>query len=415
MSMAGWIIMGLENGWKAVLLFPLPILMMLMMSLFLVNACYLAILKIVKAERFQNVISSFQIAFSIIIVVFFYLIQGVVKRLVTQDLDINNYSWIKFTPSYWLAACWSWIGINSSASSDTYFFSALAVIIPFLSLYVTLKWLSPTFARKLGAIDGVETEHSIASRKTNSGRLYQIFANLFNTGNAAKAGFIITWLQTARSRTFKMRVYPALVYIPAYFLYLLLMDDQPLKTVWRDLPETKQYLTLLYMSAFALIQAMNYVTMSDQYKAAWIYYSSPIESPGNVLAGAYKALWIKYYLPFITLIGLFVLYVWGISFLPDVMLATINVTLFSLCVMRIGNKSFPFSTMEQMKNTGGKVVVRILSTFFLIGILAFSHYLAFFLWLKILFIILSSLFFWLVWDSYKNTSWNNLRIAEDAK
>jgi ABC-2 type transport system permease protein len=415
MSLAGWIVLGIDKGWKAVVLFPLPLLMMLLLALFFVNACYLIILKFTKTERFQNIINSFQIAFSVIIVVFVYLIQGVMKSSAIQNLDITSYSWIKLTPPFWLASCWTWIGINT-AHTGLGLYGILALLVPPLCLYITLKWLSPTFTKKLSAIDGMETEYANPKKGSNSSYIvYKVLANRFNNNDAAKAGFMITWLQTTRSRSFKMRVYPALVYIPVYFLYLLLMRDEPLKQVWQQLPQTKQYLTLLYMSAFALIQALNYVTMSDQYKAAWVYYSSPIEKPGNVIAGAYKALWLKYYLPFITLIGLFVLYTWGLSAIVDVLLATVNVSLFSLCIMRIGNKSFPFSIMEQMKNTGGKTMVRILSTFLLIGVLGFSHYLAFFLWLKVLFMILSCLFFWLVWDSYKNTSWNNLRIAEEAK
>jgi len=416
MSLAGWIILGIDNGWKAAVVFPIPLLLMVFMSLFFVNACYLLILKFAKAERFQDVINSFQIAFSVIVVIFYYGLQGASTSVVFKNLDPMQYSWIRFTPPYWLASCFTWAGLHASLPYSAWL-SLPAVIVPLFCFWLTIKVLSPTFTKKLAAIDGVEVR-SISPEKAKAGKkdTYKILANIFNTGDAAKAGFMITWLQTTRSRTFKTRVYPSLVLIPVYFFYLLWMRQEPFADVWRELPNTKQYLTLLYMSAFALLQAMNYVNISDQYKAAWVYYSSPVDKPGNVMIGAFKALWIKYYLPFITLIGLFVMSVWGGEYILDVLLATVNVSMFALSIMRLSNRAFPFSIMEQMKNTGGKAVIRILSTFLLIGFLGLGHYLAtYFWWLKVLFLVLSSIFFWLVWDSYMNTDWNSLRIAEENK
>ena len=224
---------------------------------------------------------------------------------------------------------------------------------------------------------------------------------------------MLTWLQTSRSRSFKMRVYPSFAYVPVYFFYLLLMDDKPFGDVWRELPQSHSFYILLYMSAFAMMQAMNYVNISEQYKAAWIYYSAPVETPGNLLTGSFKALWIKFFLPFITIIGVFVVYVWGPHAIIDVLLAAVNVTVFTACTARLNQRTLPFSVKEQMKSTGMKTFTRVLSSFLLIGILGFSHYLAsVFWWLEVLFIILSAIFLWLVWDSLKNTSWKNIYIAE---
>ncbi|MCD6064813.1 MAG: hypothetical protein K0R82_2724 [Flavipsychrobacter sp.] len=415
MSLPGWIIIGLDRGWQAALLFPLPLLMMIFTALFFVNAFYLLVLRIAKPGKFKDIIGSLQVAFSIFVFAFFYLMQGVTKSKALLDIDITRFSWIQLTPPYWLASCYTWLGFKSVFPYAGWF-SILAIAFPVLAIWATVKWLAPSFAKQLGGIDGIDAaETSTGQKKFVRVALYNKLANLLNRSDAAKSGFIITWLQTGRSRTFKMRVYPMLAYVPVYFVYMLLMNDEPFAEVWKELPETNAHLFLLYMCALAMVQALNYVSMSDQYKAAWVYYSAPVKTPGNVLVGSFKALWIKYFLPFIGIIGAFVISVWGVRAISDVLLATVNISVFALCVLRLSHRIFPFSMAEQMKEKGGKGVVRVLFTFMLMGVFGFSHYLVLltgFLWLKILVLILSSIFFWLVWESCKETDWPAMRAAE---
>jgi hypothetical protein len=350
MSLPGWIIIGLMRGWAAAALFPLPLLMMVFMALFFVNAFYLLVLRLAKPGKFKDIIGSFQVAFSIFVFAFFYLMQGVTKSTAVQNIDIKQFAWIQFTPPYWLASVYSWIGYTTVFPYIGWF-SILSVAFPLFAIWATVKWLAPSFARQLGNIDGIDVSYTKSSRpqKTIRTSWYSRLANLFNRTDAAKSGFIITWLQTSRSRTFKMRVYPMLAYVPVYFLYMLLMNDEPFSQVWKELPETDSYLFLLYMCALAMMQALNYVSMSDQYKAAWVYYSAPVQTPGHILAGSFKALWIKYFLPYIGIIGLFVVAMWGMKTLPDVLLAMVNISVFAICVLRISHRIFPFSMMEQRK------------------------------------------------------------------
>lgn len=412
MSLPGWIAVGLLFGTKAVLLFPLPLLLMTFIALFLVNGCYLLILRLASPGRFQDIINTFQIVFSISVFVFYYTLQPILRKASVRDLDPHHFSWIRALPSYWLAACFSWVGVPASLPY-TVQLGFVAIAFPLLSLWVTVRWLAPQFAYRIGAIDAIETPRpSATTKRTGKVRFYEKLANLVNKRETAKAGFIITWLQTSRSRTFKMRVYPSLVYVPVYFFYLLLMREESFAEVWASLPQSKTYLVFLYMSSFALMNAMNYVTMSDQYKAAWVYYAAPVEKPGHVMAGAFKAIWLKYFLPFISFLGAFAVWVWGPGAILDVLLATVNVSLFAVGAMYISFRVFPFSIMENMKTTGGKTFVRIILTLALVGILGTGHYFAtFFWWLKLIFLVLSSILFWMVWDSYRNTDWKNLKIT----
>ena len=416
MSLPGWILLGLVRGWKAAIVFPLPLLLMVFLALFLVNAFYLAILRLAKPGRFKDIMGSIQVAFSVIVFMSFYLMQGLTKSAVA-NIDMSQYPWIQFTPPYWLAACWSWVGY-STVFPHLWAFSILAIVFPLFAIWATVKWLAPQFSLRLAAIDGIdvtELKPGTNVRKAPS-KLYSRLANTFNRSQAAKAGFMITWLQTSRSRTFKMRVYPMLAYAPVYFFYMLVSRDEPLSDVWQRLPESNMHLVLLYMCSLSMMQALNYVSMSDQYKAAWIYYSAPIDTPGSILAGAFKALWIKYFLPFMIAIGAFVIFVWGPRAILDMLLATANISVFAICVMRASHRIFPFSMMEQMKEKGGKGVVRVLFTFLLMGMLGLGHYLILQSisseLMMVLAILLASAFFWMVWESCRETDWKSIRTAE---
>lgn len=411
MSLPGWITVGIVLGWKAAVFFPLPLFCMLFMALFFVNACYLLILRLASPQKFKEVINYFQILFAIVLFGFYYLMPRVLQSSMMQNLDLNSVKWAVYTPSYWLASLWVWV-LPVTAFAGAKLLSVLALAVPVFCLWATVKWIAPHFIRSLVAIDGVDAapQKTTSKNKTSRGSLYKKLSSVFNKTDGAKAGFIITWLQTSRSRTFRMRVFPSFAYVPIYFVYLLTLDSHSISLV--RLSEGSKHIWLLYLCSFVMIQSLNYLTISDQYKAAWVYYSAPLEKPGNVMIGAFKAILIKYFLPFFGAVSIFVIAVWGPAAILDVILAFTNVTLFAACIMRVGFKRLPFSVMDQMQ-TGGNRTVRVLVSLVIPSSLGFGHYLALHLWwLKLLFLGLSAILLWLVADSYANTDWANMRKEE---
>jgi ABC-2 type transport system permease protein len=414
MSLPGWILLGIIDGWKSAVLFVLPVVLLVIMTLFIVNGVYLLVLRLARPEKFKDVINYFQVFTSVLFFASVYFIPSVFDREHASYFNIIRYPWIRFVPPYWLAACWSWIGYPT-ALAGTGVYSMLAIVVPLACMYILVKFLSPQFSSRISSIDTVDTgnyEPVKATKRTSSGKLYQKLAAMFNRTEDAKAGFMIGWLQSSRSRSFRMRVYPSFAFIPIYFIYLLSQKKEPIADSFHHLAQGKMHLFLMYYSSLVMVSAMTYMTMSEQYKAAWVYYSTPIEIPGRIMIGAFKALLVKYFLPFFIAIAAFVIYVWGALAIWDVLLAFVNVTLFVSMMARINFRHLPFSLMEQMKQNGS----RILKTFFAMLMpitLGFGHYLAFhLLWLKLIFLVLSAIMLWLVWDSYANTSWANVIKSE---
>lgn len=413
MSLAAWGFIAYSMGWLAALLYPLVILLLVFMALFFVNGTYLLLLKVVKPARFKEIINYLQIAFSVVLFSTYYLLPRVMENAALQQVSVNDYPWVRWFPTYWLASVFSWVGTVPSVPVDRWL-SLLAVAFPVFCLYASVRWLAPNFTGLLSEADTDAPPQKVV-KKGGAGR-YKRLAELFNRSSEARAGFTIAWLQTARSRTFKMRVYPSFAYVPIYFLYMFFINtNKPMSEVWASLSERSGvYLALLYMTSFVMLQALGYVVYSEQYKAAWIYYASPTSYPGKIMAGAYKAMWVKFFLPLFASVSLFVLYVWGLPALLDVVLALVNVMVFTLLIMRFSYRQLPFSQLEQMNNKAGKGLMRMLLTFLSVGIMGVGHFMAVnFWWLKLLFLLLSSALIWLIWDSFTKTTWDNLEGVEE--
>lgn len=409
MAIPGWVTIGLLSGWTAALWFPIPVLLLVLTALFLVMGVYLLILRLASAQRFKDILGYFQIAFSVIIFAFYYLAPRAMSREQFTGLKLSDFGWIKYFPSYWLASTWSWIHFRA-VPAGTIYYSLLAIAVPIIALWVTIRFFAPQFTTKLGGLDAVDAAPS-TGKATRGGRSHQVLAGLVNRRAEAQAGFILAWLQTARSRTFKLKIYPMFAYIPIYFLYILLQSGEPLRQVWAALPATKTYFVLLYMSSVVMVQALSLVTTSEQYKAAWVYYATPLQEPGAIMAGAFKAMWIKYFLPFFITIAVFVLVVWGPMVFPDIVLAMVNVTLFATAMIRVGNRKLPFSQLDQVNTTGSRFI-RMLMSMLTLGTLGVAHYFAAkfdMLWLKLVFLVLSSILLWLVWTSYARTRWADMK------
>jgi hypothetical protein len=68
--------------------------------------------------------------------------------------------------------------------------------------------------------------------------------------------------------------------------------------------------------------------------------------------------------------------------------------------------------MEKMNEKGNRFFKTMFIMLFPAG-LGFGHYftpsIGFLWWMKLLFMILSCILLWLLWDSYKNTSWDEVK------
>ena len=103
------------------------------------------------------------------------------------------------------------------------------------------------------------------------------------------------------------------------------------------------FFLVLYISLLLLIGLTPLITVSEKYKAAWIYKVAPINSYSYIYEGAIKALLINYLLPPLLISSAVFIYVFGTVIIPDIVIIFLNLIVFTMYIFKISNKELPFS------------------------------------------------------------------------
>lgn len=355
--------------WKYGVLFAvaffITIVFSTLLSVFLVYSFYLSVLKLVGGEKFQDLMTLIQIVLPLAIFALFFL-GG--DDMQFTDLMVSRGTWVYFVPSAWFAGTVEALVHNMYRPPFTWYM-ILTVLVPLASMVLAVKVLAPSFNRKLLRME-LETE-----QKEKTGRRYywsDIFARLFNRGRAQRAIFEMTWKLAGRDRKYKLNTY-SLLGTNIFFYYLLVITVN--KNFWLGLEAlsgTQRFIGFLYLGCLLWMVGLSQLAYSDDYKASWVYRLFPQALPGEMLMGAFKAVLVKLSFPFVFAV-VFVLGVWGIAVLDDVVLAFFNILLFCIHLAFIYVRSFPFSLKHSMVSISGKILTSLGALFLYIGV-AVGHY-----------------------------------------
>jgi biotin transporter BioY len=104
-------------------------------------------------------------------------------------------------------------------------------------------------------------------------------------------GFLFCWKITSRSKDFKMKVYPTIGYVLVYIVITFVTSKKlNLEDLRHSASQGKVVLlSIIYFSSFILIMAISQIAYSERFKAAWLYFTTPVRSPGYLIGGALKA------------------------------------------------------------------------------------------------------------------------------
>lgn len=401
--------------------FGVMVLLLSVFCIFLINAVYLVALKLTTPQRFKEILNYLQIVFSIIVFATYYLAPRLIKNTDLAQLNLADYPWVNFVPTYWFAR--AHLGVSElNFGGLNLLYIALAILVPFLSLWLVVRVFAPSFNRKLAMLSGSEPETVKKEVKVSSGKkpLYKTLARLSSKNRLERLSFELVWMITGRSRDFKLKVYPSLAYVIVYFAYFLFSGKQGSPAqAWASLPETNMFILLIYISSFVFITAISNIMYSDKFKAVWVYYAAPVKTPGELLMGAFKATLVKFFLPFYIFIALFSLGVWGIKILPDLLLGFVNVVLINLLFASIYLRKLPFSSELNIKQGAGTFLKSLL-ILAIPGVIGFAHYgLRFvgkdiswaYMVMVIVFGLISSAILYLLYMRYKETGWEKLEAS----
>ncbi|HVS92521.1 MAG TPA: hypothetical protein VHE59_10835 [Mucilaginibacter sp.] len=411
----GLVMIGFIDGPLAVPVFFIQILEATFLSIFFVNIVYLVIMQFVSPQRFKDIISYIQIGFSILIFGTYYLLPRLINVSILENVSILSHWFSYLLPPVWITALNELLFHHARAGLATGFLAIAGFTVPLAGLWLVAKVLAPGFNRKLTIIATSDASSAPASAKKEkqAGLLYTI-SNVIARDPVENAGFKITWKLSTRLREFKMKVYPAFGYLPIYFLYFTLNGKgESMAERWENLKNGHSYIALIYMCAFVLSAVLGQIGMSEKYKAAWVYYSTPVTEPGKILSGMYKAILVVYFLPYCLLMGIIIVVIWGPAAINDIILAITISIIYGILVALFMVKGLPFSKPVVIKQGGGKFILSLTVMLFLGGIGAGHYFLM--RWENVIWIMIVpfAAIAWLMFHYYKKQSWESIEMADD--
>ena len=340
-----------QKGFPGLLLFMPLVILVTLFTVFLINAFYLLILKITTPEKFKNIISYIQIAFAIVIYAGWQVLPRMIAKS-NEDFNISKYKWMKLLPTYWFANAWNSI-YTLSFNSTSIACILLSTFTPIVSLWIIIKYFAPSFNQKLTLITSGSAEtHLPKQTKESFGKkkYSEWWAKLITKSGTERMGFLFTWKMMMRSRDFKMKVYPGIGYM-IVIIFVMLFREKNFSLSKMSAAIAGQtssgrifILLIIYFSSLMILTALGGIVMSDKYKAAWIYFITPISKPGEIIAGSIKAVTIMFFFPLAIIALIASTGFIGFSVIPNMILAISN-QLFIITIMSVSSvKYLPFST-----------------------------------------------------------------------
>lgn len=409
------IIVAFVDGPLAVPVFLIQILEATFLSIFFVNIIYLIMMKVVSPQRFKDIISYFQIGFSVLIFAAYYLLPRLINVSVLGNIELLSHWWAYLLPPVWIAALNELLIHSGRSGTITSLLAIIGFTLPILGLWFVAKVLAPGFNRSLSIIatsDGNAGTTTGVKKAGKSGFIEKL-SNLIAPDPVENAGFRITWKLSARYREFKMKVYPAFAYVPMYFLYFALNGKGETVSDRVDkLQSGHTYVFLVYLCTFILSAILMNISMSDKYRSSWVYYAMPIGEPGKILSGMFKAIIFLYFLPYCLVIGIAIVAVWGPQAVNDIILAFLLSMIFGLLMALFMVKGLPFSKPVVTKQGGGKIITSLMMTA-VIGGIGYGHYVLMrwetLIWLAIVPVLFIT---WIMFRQYKKQTWDNIELSE---
>lgn len=415
MSIPVVIYLTIEKGWWAALSLFVLLAFACLFAIFLMNAVYLFVLKLMSPEKFKSFIAWFQIGFVIFLYGGYQIFLRLTDRRDFQEFSLANSIPVRYFPPYWFARAWE--TLNGAGGNMGWFWVLLSVGGSCASIWAVVRFLAPAFNRKLAMIHGSAAQENSqpsvnavtpANKKQGIG---EFLSRLLMREAAARAGFMFTWRWTNRNRGFRMRVYPTIGYLVVWVVLMLVNkqgDDSTGGSANVSLAPFS-FILLIYLSSFIIISAIHQLSISDDYKAAWIFFSYPVKTPGVVIRGGFYSLLCKFYLPLAIILFITGITWKGFGILPNLLLGLSNQLAICSIILLMSTKAFPASRPIEMKDRSGNFLKSMLMLV-ITGLTGMVHLLVFkFTAVVLLLAVLSVVANWLLLKKIGEIGWLQIR------
>jgi hypothetical protein len=328
-------------------------------------------------------------------------------RLAANQALITSFNsvkwWMFLVPPFWMSASITPI-VNGGFNIQSSVFLALSVVMPLLGIWFVSTVLAKNFNQSLAMLDQGDTKSEKKKGKAETSSLVNFFSRICSFTFEERVSFTTIWRIANRDRKFKQAVYPGLGYV----FIIIIMAFVNSKTPLSEIGSTRKFLIFIYAPAFVLNVIIYSIRYSENFKASWIYQTIPVQLPGQILSGAFKAIFVQLFLPVFIVVNIATIYFWGLPIIIDVVYGFFSIVLMGYLMLLTQPPAFPFSEERSTEQSGRNVMKNFLMIIML-GALVGLHYM--FLLLKVnllivLPVILVILFF--ISRNYRLTPWHKI-------
>ena len=386
----------------------ITILLTVMFAVFITYLLYGLILRISSEEKIKDIISGFQIVMTIIFAVGFQ----VVPRLINMEnlkvsMPIHWYTYL--LPPMWMANALQAVQ-QLRVDAPHFIMILLAVALPVFTFWVMIKFLAPSFAKKIAAMGNAGTQEEVVLNKAGQQTkgLSEKIAPIICVNKTEEAGFEMAWKMTARDKGFKIQFYPSLAYILVFVFIVVFKRGENFANTWATLSSSQSFLWCVYLPMFTISAAVSLIAFNENFAASWVYISRPLKLPGSMITGALKMLLVKFFTPIIIVLFTFSYYVWGYKIIDDFVLGIFNSILVCLIIAHVGKSYLPFSMQPNINQQSGKFI-QIFLQIAIIGSLVGLHYLALKIWWLVAVLVpFSAAGCYFLFRTIQNYSWQKI-------
>lgn len=355
------------KGFLVGLGFVISCLLAIISSVSLALFLYVLLFKLCGAERLKNIINYVQIGMTMTLLAVYYLSIELLDFADFSQLSFSYEWWSVFIPSSWFLSILDVVN-GSDIPVFAKLFSIIGVVLPCVLSYFSFKYLSRIFKTELVRFDHKEIKIEKSKKKFS---LSNAYSKLVAVNRVEKELFVIYKKLLGRDKNFKMAVYPAIAYslVMPIIKIVKASSEAPLSAS----SSASIFLYVLYFGSFVFIGSVFSFYIGDYSDVSDLYRVSPLKKRGLIITSLLKVLSFNFLLLPLLLSSIFIQYIWGYTYLLNVLTVFFVVNILSIVMLLFGTLRFPLSLSKADSN---KVIMtfQILGIMTVLGVLGVAHY-----------------------------------------
>ncbi|HQQ99141.1 MAG TPA: hypothetical protein PLX35_17855 [Cyclobacteriaceae bacterium] len=406
LSLASIIAVVLKYPGIMIAAFIIALILSTLFGVFLTTSGYMLALRVASEQRVKGIINGLQITMAVVFMAGYQILPRMIDKLEGVGEDMILSWWSVLAPPVWMSGALQAI---HTGSYDTHhmMLMSLAILLPLILVYITFTRLTPVFNKRLVAMGGNVLSDATAKPSSLPDKVSQLFAR--HPSEQGAMSFVLRIL--GRDNRLKLKIYPSIGYLFVFGFIFVFNSKRDILDQWNTLADTRYYILLLYLPMMISQTALREIPFSDDHRASWIFQSTPIGRPGEILSGMAKAVVAGLLLPLYLVISIIVYGIWGNGVIDDILFAGINNYLIVWIMVVIDARRFPLSLAPNLRAQAGGFLhglMVLLTT----GIPSGGHYfLSFVPWSIYVVAPLVLALIYYLHQEYLSTPWSKIKLG----